>query len=493
MIRAEAIWEVFPAGSYASFGLMRLLDIRESREVETAALVGADMPVILIHPDFASRYARTPERQAALILHELLHLLLGHQLRPATRLDNFIFDALINAMICYMTREPAYWSLFTSYYSSRRFPECLLRPPVGFSLKNPEFVAVPVPRVLRGRRMWKARQVYQELYDDRGTTYSDVRRLFQIQVRFHKDLVAGVDIGAVDRMVREEGTEGLRQREWVRWAQEDAACAWEEPEELPDHIPSLKEVRLLGSHPACRNDGEVPEEIVQAVAVALAPIRERLPRRSREEAAYLLDPVIGAELESRNAAALARLIERVALAGHAQARSEREDTRQLMTALPALDRRSNVLRFLGLEPLLYRWEMPERQRQQITPVHVYLDVSGSATPFIASLCRAVLSCRDLVFPRVHLFSTRIDTVPVRSLTSGSLRSWCGTDIRCVLQHMKSQNIRRAVILTDGYVGRPDSSWEAFLRECTIAVALTPGGSLSDLKAWVRYHCRLVRD
>lgn len=493
MIRAEEIWEAFPAGSYATCGLMRLLDIRESREVETAALVHADGPVILVNPDFAARHARTPERQAALILHELLHLLLGHQLHPVTKIDNFIFDALINAMVCYMTRQPSYWSLFTSYYSSRRFPECLLRPPVGFQMKQPGgWATVCLPRVLRGKRMWKARQVYQNLYDETGTTYRDVLRLFSILARYHGELLAGLDREMVDVMVQEEGTEGLRPQEFIIWADEEAACEWEEPEELPDRVPSLDETKLLGNHTVHQQAGEIcEEETIREVAAALAPLNGRLPRRSQDEVRYKLKLEIPAEAESRNSAALTRLIEKVAYEGHAAARSEREDNIRLLTAVPAMDRRSNVLRFLGLEPLLYGWETPERQRLRITPVHVYLDVSGSATPFIASLCRAVLSCQDLVAPRVHLFSTQITDMQVRRLATGQIPSWGGTDICCVLEHMKSHEIRNAVILTDGYVGKPGTSWEAFLQRCCIAVALTPGGSLSYLGPYVRHHARLV--
>lgn len=495
MIRPEAIWQAFPAGNYAICGLMRLLDIQESREVETAALVQADGPLILVNPDFVLRYARTPERQAALILHELLHLLLGHQLRPVTKIENFIFDALINAMVCFMTKDPAYWSLFTSYYSSRRFPECLLRPPVGFRLKEPDFwTVVYVPRVLRGRRMWKARQVYQALYDEMGTTYGDVWRLFDILARYHPELLAGVDREMVDGMVQEEGTEGLRPQEIITWADEEAACEWEEPEELTDRVSSLDEVTLLGSHPApAQDDGDFHEELARAVSAALAPMNNRLPYRSQEEMQYRLNLRIPAEAESRNSAALTRLIEKVAYGGHAAARSVRENNIRLLTAVPAMDRRSNVLRFLGLEPLLYGWEMPERQRRRITPVHVYLDVSGSATPFIPSLCKAVLACRDLVAPRVHLFSTRIEDMQVRRLAAGQIPSWGGTDIRCVLEHMKFHDIQNAVILTDGYVGKPDACWDSFLRSCCIAVALTPGGSLSDLGGFARHHAWLLQD
>lgn len=495
MIRAEEIWDAFPAGSYAISGLMRVLDIRESRSVPTVRAVGLDGPVILVNPNFAARYAYTPERQAAMILHELLHVLFGHVCKPVTRLDNFIFDAFINAMICHMTGSPAYWSLFTSYYSSQRFPECLLRPPSGFRLPGPGLGACfKMPRVLRGKRMWKARQVYQALYEEFGASYEEVRRLFDILARNHEELLAGVDREEVDAMVAEEGTEGLRSSESVRWAEDDKASGEEEPERLSRRAPSLSKVKLLGSHPAkasTQNGGN--ESLVRAAAAALAPLLEAMPQRGEERIRYFLQLDPSPEADERNVTLLKQLIEKVALDGQILTPSVTEVPIRLLTAVPATDRRSNVLRFLGLEPLLYGWDVPDRIQRRITPVHVYLDVSGSVTPFVASLVKAVLACRELVAPIVHLFSMDVEDVGVYQLSAGRVPSWGGTDIHCVLAHMKKHEIRNALILTDGYVGWPAPQWHSFLHHCRLAVALTPRGSLAQLKEFVRFHGRLVND
>ncbi len=493
MIRAEKIWEAFPAGSYAISGLMRLLDIRESRSVETAWAGNLDGPVILLNPNFVARYAFTPERQAALILHELLHVLLGHYCRPVTKLDNFIFDALINSMVCYLTRSPAHWSLFTSLYSSQRFPECLLRPPSRFRVPDSALgTAVQMPRVLRGQRMWKARQVYKALYERFGASYEEVRRLFDILARNHAELLAGVDRESVDAIVAEEGTEGLRSDEFVRWAEDERASEEEEPEKLSGRVAPLGKVKLLGSHPvkASIHDGS-NESLVRAAAEVLSPLIEAMPRRGEEQIRYFLPLDPSPEADERNVTLLRQLIEKVALDGQIRAPSVTEAPIRLLTAVPATDRRSNVLRFLGLEPLLYGWDVPERVQRRITPVHVYLDVSGSVTPFVASLRKTVLACKELVAPIVHLFSVKVEDIGVYQLAARRIPSWGGTDIHCVLAHMKKHEIRNALILTDGYVGCPAPQWDCFLRNCRLAVALTPRGSLAYLKDFVRFHGWLV--
>ena len=92
---AERILDAFPSGSYGLLALLRLLDIVETAEVETAAVECKSMPRLLINPRFVEAHAATSERLLMLVMHELHHVLLGHtRLFPrATPADNLIFDA----------------------------------------------------------------------------------------------------------------------------------------------------------------------------------------------------------------------------------------------------------------------------------------------------------------------------------------------------------------------------------------------------------------
>ena len=144
---AERILDAFPSGSYGLLALLRLLDIAETGEVATAAVECTAMPRLLVNPAFVEAHAATPERLLMLIMHELHHVLLGHtRLFPRhTGADNLIFDAVINALLCRMFPSPEHTSFFTEFYSDKRFPECLLRPP---SRWKPQLAArIPPARI----------------------------------------------------------------------------------------------------------------------------------------------------------------------------------------------------------------------------------------------------------------------------------------------------------------------------------------------------------
>src|SRR6185436_8240543 len=115
------------------------LDIVETDAVPTAAVECRVQPRLRINPGFVDAHAATPERLLMLVMHELHHVLLGHtRLFPrVTPADNVIFDAVINALLCRMFPKREHTSFFTEFYSDAHFPECLLRPPVGWKPSSP--------------------------------------------------------------------------------------------------------------------------------------------------------------------------------------------------------------------------------------------------------------------------------------------------------------------------------------------------------------------
>src|SRR5215469_9489953 len=118
---ADRILDAFPSGSYGLLALLRLLDIVETAQVDTAAVECSSMPRLLINPQFVEAHAATPERLLMLVMHELHHVLLGHtRLFPrATPADNVIFDAVINALLCRMFPRPEHALFFTRPAVSR--------------------------------------------------------------------------------------------------------------------------------------------------------------------------------------------------------------------------------------------------------------------------------------------------------------------------------------------------------------------------------------
>jgi len=138
--------------------------------------------------------------------------------------------------------------------------------------------------------------------------------------------------------------------------------------------------------------------------------------------------------------------------------------------VPSLSRRSLVLRSLGVDPLLHPASVPVRRRTQAGErVHVYLDVSGSVDRIRGALYGAVLDVRERVHPRIHLFSTKVADVTLGELRRGKCESTGGTDIGCVAGHMQAHRVRRALIVTDGFVGPPRGAHHETLSRARLAV------------------------
>jgi hypothetical protein len=173
---------------------------------------------------------------------------------------------------------------------------------------------------------------------------------------------------------------------------------------------------------------------------------------------------------------LRRLIRSIAGAGGSTgAPREALETVASTGVVPRANRRSVVLRALGAKSLLYEHPMTHRRRLPASErVHVYLDVSGSLDALIPTLYGVILSCRALVHPVVHTFSTEIADLTLDALRRGKVRTTGGTDIACVAEHLRANHVRRAVLVTDGYVGFPNAADRAALEAARLGVALTPG-------------------
>ena len=441
---AERILDAFPSGTYGLSALLRLVDVVETDRVETAAVECRAQPRLLVNRAFVDAWAATPEKLLMLVMHELHHVLLGHtRLFPcATAVDNLVFDAVINALLCRMFPAPEHTAFFTDYYDDRSFPGCLLRPPAGWTAEG----AVPLPPALAGSAPPELREVYRALYSPKGVGYDELYEVLR------RSVPAGLAFA----------------------------------------------VALLGDH---RGTGDEPgsaagdlERRSPLLIEAVRRIVERWPQppdpvRGRSLADLLRNEEARPVRRPSNRSLLAALLRRV---GGSTRRGTswriRDDAIAVMTPLPTLDRRSTVLAALGAPPLLHagRCAVPRRRRSG-ERVHVYVDVSGSVGDLRGALYGAVLDCQDLVHLTIHLFSTAVADVSLRDLRAGVCRTTGGTDIGCVAGHARGHRVSRAVIITDGYVGRPAGAYQETLAGIVLGVALTPGDTTRDDLAEVADH------
>ena len=443
----DRLYDCLPAGRYGLAGLLRLVDVVQTDAVPTAAIECRAQPRLLVNPAFVAAHAGTDEKLMMLVMHELHHVLLGHTARLSgpTPADNFVFDCVINAMLCRMFPAPAHTALFRDFYRDDAFPACLLRPPEDWA---PDQRHVPIPPALRARPSLRAaREVYAALYGREGATAEDVRHVLRPCVEQDADALASVPLlGNHAHSAQGEASAGAD-----AFAQAVAGIVLEWPAP-PD---PLRGQSLDGLMRASRIALQRPPGARAQLRTLLARIARRSPNE-RGVRRIAPGPIV------------------------------------VETPVPAPERRATVLRALGATPLLFRAEtsaprpLPSHER-----VHVYVDVSGSMSGIEGPLYGAVLDCQAFVDRRIHLFSTEVADVTPAQLRAGIVHSTGGTDLRCVTRHMARHRIRHAVLLTDGFVGRPDPAGAKQLRASRIGVGYAgPHADERDLAPYAHASVRL---
>jgi len=444
---AQRVLDAFPSGSYALSALLRLMDIEASREVDTAAVECRMEPRLLINPDFVAQHAPTPEKLLMLVMHELHHVLLGHTtLFPrCAPVQNFVFDAVINGVICRMFPEPQYTAFLTDYYDSASYPHCLLRPPPGWPGRKGRAGGIAQLAAVQSDRV---NEIHQALYSNTGASYQEV-------------------------------FEAL-------------------PQLLTD--PKLTLPGLLGGHARDDGSGGELERISPLLFDTVRSIVEQWPQppdpiKGRSLASILkAQTVHAAKVPPSTRQVLRGLIRKVAgIHASGQVRHRQNDSMDALTPIPSLSRRTMVLRALGFEPLLHvghtEWCHPVPSGAR---VHVYLDVSGSMDSVLQALYGAVLDCAAFVHSTVHLFSSKVADVSLAEFRRGVCHSTGGTDIACVAEHMQTHRVRRAVLVTDGWVGTPRGGHHEVLKQARLGVAyMGKFPNQTDLQAVANHTATLL--
>ena len=446
---SERILDCFPSGSYALSGLLRLLDIEETTSVPTAAVECKVQPKLLMNPEFVALHAPTPEKLMMLVMHELHHILLGHTtLFPRmTAEQNFVFDAVINGIVCRMFPSPEHTAFFMDYYKADSFPECLLRPPVGWPQSNTAFEYSPSS--LAGQTelfKTKLQEVHAALYSDAGASYQEVFDLLP-------KVLEGKGVG---------------------------------------------DIPLLGGHsPGDCIDGNLDErspllfDIVRGLVESWPQPPD--PIKGRSLADVLKTSSIQPVRLPTKRHKLRTLIKKVAdFSAYGSIRQRQETQLPFASPIPCINRKSLVLQSMGIKPLLHSAEMTSKQRTRCgKKVHIYIDVSGSMSSVLTALYGAVLDCNDMVHHKVHLFSTNIVDISLEQLRNGVRITTGGTDIDCVAKHIDSHKVHRALLITDGWVGKPIGWHHEVLHRTKLAVAyMGDGTNATDLATVANFTTEL---
>ena len=494
---ADQLLGAFPSGTYCLPALLSLAEIVETTSVATAAVECTLRPRFLINPEWVAQHAQTPEKLVMLTMHELHHVVLGHTrlFARATPLDNLVFDAVINSMLCQLFPERPYQALLTDIYSENKFPECFLRPTNVWT----NGVKITVPPVLLQPEHQHLAPLYKKLYTPEGATYEELREAFRgvisdeqfVQVQLlgdHSDENPSSDQApndvayAVASKASGKSTNGLR----IEFAGETDALH----DEADESACELKEPKCASS--AGRLETRSPQLLQEVRRIVEQWPRPNNPIKGRSLHDLLVSTTVGLAPRS-NRGALTKLLRTMSMqSGQGRVRNLHMDSVCVESPIPRLMRRSVVLNAIGAAPLLHQEQLDmKRVVPQGEQVHVYLDVSGSVSGLVGALYGAILDNKQFVHPVVHLFSTRVVDVTFKQMLNGDCHTTGGTCIECVAQHMKKYKVKRAVILTDGFVGAPGVVARRILESVRIGVALTPDNSIRrDLEGLVEHWAQL---
>jgi hypothetical protein len=433
-------------------GLLSVARTVFTREVPTLAVtLRDDPPLLLVNPDFIAEHVRSEDDLRALLLHEFLHVLLGHtrlfkKNDPAT---NLALDAVINHIVQRELGEEG-GAFFRRFYQpqSDEDPLWLLRPHAPGDIR-------PEDTYLAKCADFSYSQPGDPDLWAKGLTIHQLRRG-----------LATAEVLADDVL------------------------------DLFDSLDILLpgEVLFLGGH---KPDGETHPAN-----------RARLDRLFKQLDGYGIFRKPGEH--GIGAAAAAATAEWAAADPHRQWRAETSRIlRRLLTPDPRSrpsyeggityhlpvatsgDRRAS-LRALW-NPILpeFRWSA-----DRLTPggrANVYLDVSGSMREELNLLTGLLWKLRKWIRSPFHAFS---DGVHPARIIDGILKTETtgGTRFNDVLEHIIRHRPGKSLIITDGYIEPPDTALLGQLRSLgeEIHVIVSSQGTTEPLEAHAIPCTRLPR-
>lgn len=407
-----------PGGSFELETFIGLVGVEVTDRVETAAVTCGARSRLLLNPEFVAAHCRTDEHLFMLVLHELWHVLLGHTRlypRPTTA-HNIAFDAVINAGLVHRFPDREYRGFFEHLYSADRFPERLLRPPVGW----------PARPVFTGPGPTGTETLLRALYPVRtapSAYWADVVALLRDAAVECPDLLG-------DHTTDDQGYAAVLDDDLVGGPLRDLVDR--SPMTFPDGtgvggggLLSDRAVGRTGSRSVRREFEEI------------------LRRSCRPDPAGTPEPT--PEWGS---------VPSVSVLPH------RHDRRRLARAR------------LGVPALLHQRPVPTRVVRPSPPAtaRVYVDVSGSMSSYLPLLFGPLLTVVQRRLATLWQFSTAVAPLPLAAVRDGVISTTGGTDIDCVLAHALDDPATSCIVLvTDGFVLDPDPQLVAGLRERGVVV------------------------
>ena len=421
------LYNVIPVGTLHMQEMLNLMSIKLTRDVKitnSACITCEIRPTLYLNIDFIDEYCKTNEHLFMLVMHELYHKILGHTtlFKKHTLIDNIAFDAIINAMLCKEYPSEEYISFFKNLNSSRKMPECLLRP-----------MADDTPS--------EVRILFDDLYYKNSGTYYEVFLLLKKEI---------------ENALKDKNIILIGNHNGLGDLIDGKVFSTEDNDDLNDKMLGEFIDEIISKWPK-------PPDIL----------------RGRDKGLNLHKERIISEREMKMQKNLRTLLKKANIitgVNEQYKKSFKETDFMIETFVPNfLDRTFVVKNELLKSVLLFNKneKLTKPAREDKVKAFVYLDVSGSV---YLDLKRIMPVLKKLVKKKeieMYQFSTKVTETDYDDFVNGNVNTTGGTDVNCIFKHYfeikKCKRPDKILILTDGYVGKINDDYINDLKKDRVKV------------------------
>ena len=368
--------------------------VHEVQQDDNTQTVGINIKAkkLYYNKKFVDKYVKTESDLFCLVMHELMHPLLGHYVYDPNDISVGLgTDAIINNMIATIYRkESNEGSLFRKYYKNNKSPNIILSTNCNnIYYKN------------RSRYM----KFGIEIEDGNIRTTSEIIRLLKLILP--KSFSAKL-IGTHVKVVSGSGDGD----------NVDAYIDGEIPTDLMRGLEKSIKERISGN---AAGFSEFVNRVLVEASKRMYKLKDRLlfNYRVRNSINKFLDIV------------------------------DVQETR--LSPVPvAPSRKDLIMLCAGFYPLYFHNRIVDSDLiEKNNGVVIYVDVSGSVESFLPDIL-AVLKIFRGEINQLYMFSNKVVQTPIEDFVAGKIDTTYGTDFDCIAKNMLENNYDKAVIFTDGY-------------------------------------------
>lgn len=423
----DIVLDLIDENPMACSAILKISTIEFTTKVNTMAVSLSSKPVLYINLEFCNQYAQSENDIKAVLIHEFLHVLLLHteSFKENTPLLNICLDAIINAIID-RTFGWKYSNFFMRFYRWIDF-ECLLRPRNYTSAKEAKI---------------HVNEVFIELHD-----------------KIYRGKYCAEDLHEV-------------------------------LEYLLQNKIKLENLDLIfiGNH------GEIPNEISKENEKILDGIMKKMDgvgiwKKDIHPGFYHLFSEVEIETKNRKRKWENKVLKllKKCLINERQKEQNKVTETTFVPVMNQKDKRAiSKLLYSSILPV-FQTELSVTQPEPEEKTIVYLDVSGSMDNELQGIISVLIHLKKYIRTPVYTFSNGVLEAEIKNNKLIYETSY-GTSIIPVFEHIKKNNFKKALIVTDGYTEKFQKENMLGIAANSIKVLLTPGGNPATFEdKEIEYH------